>query len=82
MMMHQSQMESEQREHQNEQRKRKHKIDAKLRERKYELCHEEMMIAREEACAQRQLLNVMMMSMLNKNGGDNVPCPPASPMND
>jgi hypothetical protein len=75
-------MESEQREHQNEQRERQHKIDAELREREYELCCEEMAIACEEACTQRQLMNVMMMSLLNKNGGDNGPCPPASPMND
>ena len=82
MMMHQSRMESEQREHQNKQRERQHRIDAKLREREYELCREEMAIARKEACAQRQLMNVMMMLLLNKNGGDNVPCPPGSPMDD
>ena len=28
-----------------------------------------MAIAREDARAQRQLMNVMMMAMLNKNGG-------------
>jgi hypothetical protein len=33
MMMHQSRMESEQREHQNKQRERQHRTDAKLRER-------------------------------------------------
>ncbi len=82
MMMHQSWMESEQREHQNEQRERQHRIDAELRERKYELCREEMAIVHKEACAQRQLMNVMMMLFLNKNGGDNVPCPPGSPMDD
>jgi hypothetical protein len=75
MMMHQSWMESEQRERQNEQRERQHRIDAKLREPEYELCREEMVIACEEACAQRQLMNVMMMSLLNKNGGDNVLAP-------
>jgi hypothetical protein len=80
MMMHQSWMESEQREHQNEQRERQHRIDAELRERKYELCREEMAIAHEEARVQRQLMNVMMISLLNINGGDNVPCPPGSLM--
>ncbi len=82
MMMHQSWMESEQREHQNEQRELQHRIDAELRECKYMLRHEEMAIAREEARAQRQLMNVMMMSLLNENGGDNVPCPPGSPIDD
>jgi hypothetical protein len=81
MMMHQSLMDLEQREHQNEQREHQHWIDAKLRKREYKLCCEEMGIAREEACMQRQLINVMMMSLLNKNGGDNVvPSPSGSPM--
>ncbi len=53
MMMHQSWMESEQRERQNEQREHQHKIDAGLREREYELHHEEMAIVCKEACAQR-----------------------------
>jgi hypothetical protein len=79
MMMNQSWMESEQRGHQNEQREHQHRIAAELRERKYELCHEEMVIAREEARAQRQLMNVMMMLLLKKNGGDNVPLPPRKP---
>jgi hypothetical protein len=72
MMMHQSRMESEQREHQNKQREHQHKIDAELREREYKLHREEMAIVREEAHVQRHLMNVMMMSLLNKNGGDNV----------
>jgi hypothetical protein len=76
MMMHQSRMESHQREHQNKQRERQHRIDAELRERKYELRHEKMAIACKEACTQRQLMNVMTMSFLNKNGGENIPCPP------
>jgi hypothetical protein len=80
--MHQSWMESEQREHQNKQRERQHRIDAKLREHEYKLCHEEMAIACKEACTQRQLMNVVMISLLNKNGGDNVSCPPRSPMDD
>ncbi len=45
MMMHQNRIESEQREHQNEQRGHQHKIDAKQREREYQLCCEEMVIA-------------------------------------
>jgi hypothetical protein len=53
MMMHQSRMESEQREHQNEQRECQHRIDAELREREYGLYHEEMAIACEKDCAQR-----------------------------
>jgi hypothetical protein len=82
MMMHQSWMESEQRERQNKQREHQHRIDAELREREYKLCREEMVIAHEKACAQWQLMNVMMMLLLNKNGGDNVPCPPGIPMDD
>jgi hypothetical protein len=50
MMMHQSRMESKQREHQNKQRESQHKIDAKLREHKYKLCREELAIVHEEAC--------------------------------
>ncbi len=49
MMMHQSWMKPEQREHQNEQREHQHRIDAKLRERKYKLYREEMAIACKEA---------------------------------
>jgi hypothetical protein len=42
-----------------------------------------MAIAREDACAQRQLMNVMMMAMLNRNGGGgSTQPPPGSPMND
>jgi hypothetical protein len=82
MMMHQSWMESEQRERQNEQREHQHRIDAELRERKYKLCCEEMAIVGEEAHAQRELMNVMMMLLLNKNGGDKVPRLTGSPMDD
>jgi hypothetical protein len=82
MMMHQSWMESEQRKCKNKQRECQHKIDAELREHEYELCHEEMAIVCDKACTQRQPMNVMMMLLLNKNGGDNVPCPPASLMSD
>jgi hypothetical protein len=53
MMMHQSWMESEQRELQNKQRERQHKIDAELREPKYQLHCEEMVIMRKKACMQK-----------------------------
>ncbi len=82
MMMHQNWIESGQREHQNKQREHQYKINAKQRECKYQLCCEEMAIACKDACAQRQLMNIMMMVMSNKNGGDNVTQPPTSPMND
>ena len=62
MMMYQNRAESEQRERQS-------RIDAEQRDWEYQLCREEMAIAREDARAQRQLMNVMMMAMLNKNGG-------------
>jgi hypothetical protein len=80
MMIHQSQMEWEQREHQNKQREHQHKIDAELREHEYELCGEEMAIGHKETCTQSQLMNVMMMLMLNENGVNNVPHPPSSPI--
>ena len=78
MMMYQSRVESEQREHQS-------KIEVEQREREHLLCREEMAIAREDACAQRQLMNMMMMSMLNRNGGDTSTQPqptPRGPMHD
>jgi hypothetical protein len=62
MMMYQNRAELEQRERQS-------RIDAEQRDREYQLHREEMAIAREDARAQRQLMNVMMMAMLNKNGG-------------
>jgi hypothetical protein len=65
MMLHQSRIESEQRDCQNKQRERQHKIDAELREHKFQICHKEMAIACNEAHAQGQLLNVMMMTLLN-----------------
>jgi Tfp pilus assembly protein PilX len=90
MMMMQSRAASEQREHQSridaEQRDREYQlrlIDAEQRDREYQLRREEMAIAREDACAQRQLMNVMMMAMLNRNGGGgSTQPPPGSPMND
>ncbi len=77
-MMHQNRIKLEQRDCQNKQRDHRHKIDAKQREGKYQLCHEEMVIARKDACVQRQLMNIIMMALLNKNGDDNA----TSPMND
>ena len=60
--MFQSRVESEQRERQS-------KTEAEQREWEHQLCREEMAIARKDACAQRQLMNMMMMLMLNRNGG-------------
>ena len=60
--MYQSRVESEQQERQS-------KIEAEQREREHELRREEMAVARKDACAQRQLMNMMMMLMLNRNGG-------------
>ena len=62
MMMMQNRMDNERREQQS-------RIDAKQREREYQLRREEMAAAREEAREQRQLMNLMFMSMLSKNGG-------------
>jgi hypothetical protein len=53
---------------QNEQREHQCKIDAELREHEYQLCCEEMAIVRKEAPVQRQLMNVMMMTLLKNNG--------------
>jgi hypothetical protein len=76
--MYQSRAESEQRE-------RQFKIVAEQRDWEHQLCREEMAIAREDARAQRQLMNMMMMAMLNRNGGRDSTQPqppPHSPMND
>jgi hypothetical protein len=62
MMMYLSRVESDQWERQS-------KIEAEQREREHQLCREEMAIARKDARAQRQLMNMMMMSMLNRNRG-------------
>jgi hypothetical protein len=40
-----------------------------MREQEFKLSWEEMVIAHEEAWLQRQMMNVMLMAMLNKNGG-------------
>jgi len=61
------------------------RAESEQREREYQLLREEMAIAREDARAQRQLMNVMMMAMLNRNGGGDSTLPqppPSSPMND
>jgi len=90
MMMMQSQAESQQRDREyqlrreeKQQREQQNKIDAEQRDREYQLRREEMAIAREDARAQRQLMNVMLMAMLNRNGGGgSTQAPPGSPMND
>ena len=62
MMMMQSRLDNDRREQQ-------HKNDAERREREYELRREEMALIREEAREQRQMMNLMFMTMLNKNAG-------------
>lgn len=62
MMMMQGRMDNERREHQ-------YKVEMEQREREYQLRREEMAIAREESREQRQMMNLMFMSMLNKNAG-------------
>ncbi len=59
-MMYQNRVESEQRDRQN-------RIDAERREPEYELHRMELAVQCEENCAQRQLMNIMMMAILNKN---------------
>jgi hypothetical protein len=74
MMMMQHRMDNEQREQQR-------RIDSEQRDREYQLRREEMAMAREETREQRQLMNLMLMSMLRKDGGtDNTsnPTPPSS----
>jgi homoserine acetyltransferase len=74
MIMYQNQAESEQRERQS-------RIDAEQRDWEDQLRREETAIAYEDARTQRQLMNVMMMAMLNKNGWGivlNLDLPPAA----
>ncbi len=59
-MVYQNRVESEHRDCQN-------RIDAERREHEYELCCKELAVQRKENHAQRQLINVMMMAILNKN---------------
>ena len=65
MMMVQSRMDNKRREHQ-------YKIESKQREREYQLHWEELANVHEKAWEQRKLMNLLFMSMLNKNGGSNV----------
>ncbi len=74
MMMMQSCMDNEWREQQ-------FKSESEQREREYQLCQEEMATAHEESSEQRQLMNLMFMNMLNKNGGDNSDPPPSPSLN-
>ncbi len=55
-----------------EQRERQSKIEAEQREREHQLPHEEMVIAHKDARGQRQLMNIIVMWMLNRNGGKKV----------
>jgi hypothetical protein len=65
-----------------EQRDRQHRIDAECSEREYELCHEELSVQRKENHAERQLMNVMMMAIINRNNeSKNNSTPNDSPMN-
>ena len=70
MMMVQSRMDNERREQQ-------YKNESKQREREYQLRQEELAIVHEEAREQRQLMNLLFMSMLNRNGGSNSNPPPS-----
>ena len=63
-MMYQNRIKSEQRDCQN-------RIDAVRREHEYELRRDELAVQHEKNCAQRQLMNVIMMSILNKNNEPN-----------
>jgi hypothetical protein len=73
MMIMQSRMKSEQREQQ-------YRNESEQQEREYHLCREEMATARKDAHVQRQMMNMMFMVMMNRNGGDNSYLP-ASPSN-
>ena len=53
----------------NKQREWQYQIESELREQEFQLCCEEMAIACEEVQAQHQMMNVMLMTMSNKNGG-------------
>ncbi len=65
----------------NEQRDCQHRIDIERREHEYELCHEKLAVQPKENCAQRQLMNVMMMTIINKNNNlNNNSAPNHSPM--
>ncbi len=75
MMMMQNRMDNERKEQQ-------FKSESEQREREYQLHWEEMAITRKEAREQRQLMNLIFTSMLNKNGeGNSNPPPSPSPNN-
>ena len=62
----------------NKQREQQYQKESELREWEFQLHREEMAIARKEAHMQCQMMNVMLMTMLNKNeGGDNSNPPPS-----
>jgi hypothetical protein len=58
------------------------RMDQENRDQEYQLHHDEMAMAREEAHEQRQMMNLMFMAMLNKNNGSDSnhsnPQPPRS----
>ena len=57
------------------------RIDQENRDQEYQLRCDEMAMAREEAHEQRQMMNLVFMTMLNENiGSDSNPQPP-SPSN-
>jgi hypothetical protein len=62
----------------NEQREQQRRIDSKQRDREYELCREEMAMAREETREQRQLMNLMLMSRKDGGTDSSNPTPPSS----
>ena len=78
MMMMQNRMDNERREQMETDRREQQDRIAEQREQEYQL-RREMAAAREEAREQRQLMNLMFMSMLNKNGGTETsnPLPPS-----
>jgi hypothetical protein len=52
-----------------ESEKREYRNESEQREREYKLCWEDMVIASMDACAQRQIMNMMFMAMIDRNGG-------------
>ncbi len=58
----------------NEWREQQHNSNSEQREWENQLHYEEMAIASEEAHDQRQMMNLMFMQMLNRNGGGTATC--------
>jgi hypothetical protein len=59
-----------------------HKSNSEQREQEYQLHWEELAIAGDEARDQRQMMNLLFMQMLNRNGGGDSNQPPSpSPKN-